>query len=103
VLRNGINTRTSKPGDSVYFETIYPLAHNNRIIIPIGSFLRGQLLASRRPGLVNGRGEIRMTLDQMTMPNSYTLSLAATPSSRSRRKRGCRQGRNDQRPRQHRA
>lgn len=81
VLRNGINTRTSKAGDSVYFETVYPLALNNRIVIPIGTFLRGQLLASRRPGFVKGRGEIRMTMDQMTMPNGYTLSLSATPSS----------------------
>jgi Bacterial conjugation TrbI-like protein len=84
MLRNGINTRTSKPGDSVYFETVYPLAQKNRIVIPIGSFLRGQLLASKRPGLVKGRGEIRMTLDQMTMPNGYTLCLAATPSSTDR-------------------
>jgi alcohol dehydrogenase (NADP+) len=101
VLRNGINTRTSKAGDSVYFETVYPLALNNRIVIPIGTFLRGQLLASRRPGFVKGRGEIRMTLDQMTMPNGYTLSLSATPSSVDRDgregvdKEGTVQGRSD--------
>jgi hypothetical protein len=84
VMRNGINTRTAKPGDSVYFETIYPIAQNNRIVIPIGSFLRGQLLASKRPGFVKGRGEIRMALDQITFPNGYTVALAATPSSADR-------------------
>lgn len=81
VLRNGINTRTAKAGDSIYFETIFPIAVNNRIVIPIGSFLRGQLLASRRPGFVKGRGEIRMVLDQMTLPNGYTVALAAIPNS----------------------
>jgi hypothetical protein len=84
VLRNGINTRTAKPGDSVYFETIYPIAVNNRIAIPVGSFLRGQLLKSKRPGFVRGRGEIRMVLDQMTFPNGYTVLLAATPNSTDR-------------------
>jgi hypothetical protein len=84
LLRNGVNTRTAKPGDSVYFETIYPIAHNNRIVIPIGSFLRGELLSSKRPGFVKGRGEIRMVLVQITPPNGYTLSLAATPSSTDR-------------------
>ncbi len=84
VLRNGIDTRTAKPGDSVYFETVYPIAQNNRIVIPIGTFLRGQLSVSHRPGLVKGRGEIRIALDQMTMPNGYTLSLSATPSSADR-------------------
>ena len=84
VMRNGINTRTAKPGDSVYFETIYPLAQNNRIVIPIGSFVRGQLLQSKRPGFVKGRGEIRMALDQITFPNGYVVALAATPNSADR-------------------
>ena len=46
VLRNGINTRTAKAGDSVYFETAYPVARNNRIVIPMGSFVRGQIVES---------------------------------------------------------
>jgi hypothetical protein len=84
VLRNGINSRTAKLGDSIYFETIYPVAVNNRIAIPVGSFLRGQLLESKRPGFVRGRAEIRMVLDQMTFPNGYTVLLAATPNSTDR-------------------
>jgi hypothetical protein len=84
MLRNGINTRTAKAGDSVYFETAYPIAQNNRIVIPMGSFVRGRILESKRPGLVKGRGEFRMLLDQMTFPNGYTVSLAATPASTDR-------------------
>jgi hypothetical protein len=34
LLRNGVNTRTAKAGDSVYFETAYPIAVNNKIAIP---------------------------------------------------------------------
>jgi hypothetical protein len=81
LLHNGINTRTAKPGDSVYFETAYPIAQNNRIVIPMGSFLRGHLLETKRPGLIKGRGEFRMVLEQLTFPNGYTVSLAATPTS----------------------
>jgi hypothetical protein len=84
LLRNGINTRTAKAGDSVYFETAYPIAQNNRIVIPMGSFVRGQLLESKRPGLIKGRGEFRMVLEQITFPNGYTVSLAATPTSADR-------------------
>lgn len=84
MLRNGINTRTAKAGDSVYFETAYPIAQNNRIVIPMGSFVRGRLLESKRPGLIKGRGEFRMLLEQMTFPNGYTVNLAATPSSADR-------------------
>lgn len=41
VLRNGINTRTAKAGDAVYFETVYPIAQSDRIVIPVGSFVQG--------------------------------------------------------------
>jgi hypothetical protein len=81
VLRNGINTRTAKAGDSVYFETAYPIARNNRIVIPMGSFVRGQIVEAKRPGRIRGRGEFRIALDQMMLPNGYTIELTATPSS----------------------
>ena len=81
VLRNAINTRTAKQGDSVYFETAYPIAANNRIAIPMGTFVRGEILEAKRPGRIHGRGELRMALEQMTYPNGYTIELRASPSS----------------------
>lgn len=81
LLRNGLNTRTAKQGDSVYFETAYPIAVNNRMAIPMGSFVRGEILEAKRPGRMKGRGEFRIALEQMTFPNGYTIELRATPSS----------------------
>ena len=81
ILRNGVNTRTAKKGDSVYFETAYPIAANNRIAIPMGTFVRGEILEAKRPGRIRGRGELRMALEQMTYPNGYTIELRASPSS----------------------
>src|SRR5438445_2622957 len=81
LLRNGVNTRTAKPGDSVYFETSYPIAVNNKIAIPLGTFVRGQILEAKRPGRIKGRGEFRIALEQMTYPNGYTIHLRSTPSS----------------------
>lgn len=81
ILRNPINTRTAKAGDSVYFETTYPIAVNNRMAIPMGTFARGQILESKRPGRIKGRGEIRLALEQLTFPNGYTISLLASPGS----------------------
>jgi hypothetical protein len=81
VLRNAINTRTAKAGDSAYFETVYPIAVNNRIAIPMGTFVRGEILEAKRPGRIHGRGELRMALEQMTYPNGYTIELRASPSS----------------------
>lgn len=79
VLENGISTRSAKPGDSVYFHTNFPITQNNRIIVPVGSYLRGELTESKRPGRVKGRGEFRMRLDTLIFPNGYTVDLKAAP------------------------
>lgn len=81
ILRNSINTRTAKPGDSVYFETFYPIAQDNRVVIPMGSFMRGHIMESKRPGRIKGRGEIRISIDSLTFSNGYSPELRAIPSS----------------------
>jgi hypothetical protein len=81
VLENGISTRNAKPGDSVYFRTSFPITQNNRIVVPVGSYLRGELLESKRPGRIKGRGEFRMRLNTLIFPNGYTVDLNAAPRS----------------------
>lgn len=81
VLQNGISTRSAKPGDSVYLQTSFPITQNNRIVIPVGSYLRGELTDSKRPGRVKGRGEFRMRLNTLIFPNGYTVDLNAAPRS----------------------
>jgi hypothetical protein len=81
VLENGISTRSAKSGDSVYLHTNFPITQNNRIVVPVGSYLRGELTESKRPGRVKGRGEFRMHLDSLIFPNGYTVDLKAAPRS----------------------
>ncbi len=81
VLENGISTRSAKAGDSLYFLTAFPVTRNNRIVIPVGSYLRGSLLESKRPGRVKGRGEFRLRLESLIFPNGYTVDLLAAPRS----------------------
>src|ERR1700730_4393695 len=81
VLENGISTRDAKAGDSVYLRTSFPITQNNRIVIPIGSYVRGELLDSKRPGRIKGRGEFRMRLTTLIFPNGYTVDLLGAPRS----------------------
>lgn len=79
VLENGISTRGAKPGDSVYLQTSFPITMGNRIVIPVGSYLRGELIDTKRPGRVKGRGEFRLRLNTLILPNGYTVNLNAAP------------------------
>jgi len=81
VLENGISTATAKPGDSVYFRTSFPITINNKIVVPVGTYLRGEVTESSRPGRVKGKGELRIRLFTMVFPNGYTVDLNAEPHS----------------------
>jgi hypothetical protein len=80
VLHNGISTRTAKPGDPVYFETIFPIMINGKVVIPAGSYVSGEVTESKRPGRVKGRGELMIKLTTMILPNAYMVNLNAIPS-----------------------
>lgn len=81
ILQTGISTRTAKPGDSVYLQTAFPVTQDNRIVIPVGSYVRGEILEAKRPGRVKGRGEMRLRLNTLILPNGYTINLKASPTS----------------------
>jgi len=81
ILESGISTATAKPGDSVYFRTSFPITINNKVVIPVGSYLRGEVTDTKRPGRVKGKGELRIRLNTLVFPNGYTVDLNATPHS----------------------
>jgi hypothetical protein len=80
-LENGISTNSAKPGDSVYFRTSFPVTMNNKVVLPVGSYLRGEVTDSKRPGRVKGKGELRIRLNTLILPNGYTVDLNAEPHS----------------------
>lgn len=81
ILENGISSATAKPGDSVYFRTSFPITINNKVVIPVGSYLRGEITDAKRPGHVKGKGELRLHLNSLIFPNGYTVDLKAGPNS----------------------
>lgn len=81
ILHNAITTRNAKPGDPVYLETLFPIVIDNRILIPAGSYVQGEIQESRRPGKVKGTGEIRMRLNSMILPNGYAVDFNAIPTN----------------------
>lgn len=80
VLHNAISTRSTKPGDPVYFETIFPVMVDGHVVIPAGSYVSGEITESKRPGRVKGRGELMMKLTEMILPNGYMVNLNAMPN-----------------------
>jgi len=80
VLRNTINSRTARPGQAIYCDTIFPITVGNRIVIPRGSSVKGSVTKVVRPGRVKGKGEIGIRFETLILPDGVTHSLRATLS-----------------------
>ncbi len=80
-LRNTINSRTAYVGESIYCETIYPIAVDNRIVIPVGSYVRGEVTQVVRPGRFRGKAQLGLRFDSITLPGGATQELRASLSS----------------------
>jgi hypothetical protein len=83
VLHNGISTRSARPGDPIYLETLFPIMIDGHVVIPAGSYMSGEITESKRPGRVKGRGEIMVKLTTLILPNAYMVNLNATPGGAS--------------------
>ncbi len=81
VLHNAISTRSARPGDPVYFETLFPIMIDGKVVIPAGSYVSGEVSESKRPGRVKGRGELMIRLKSLILPNAYMVNLNAVPSN----------------------
>jgi type IV secretion system protein VirB10 len=80
VLMNTINSRTARPGQAIYCETIFPITVGNRIVIPRGSSVKGSVTQVVRPGHVKGKGQIGIRFETLILPNGTRRSLRATLS-----------------------
>jgi len=80
VLHNAITTRSNKPGDPLYLETTFPVVVGDRIVIPAGSYVSGEILDAKRPGKVKGRGELMVRLTTLILPNGYATKFDAIPT-----------------------
>jgi type IV secretion system protein VirB10 len=74
-LKQAISTKTAKEGDPVYAETTFPVALDNKIIIPPGTYVQGKISNVKRGGHVKGRAELLIHFTSMIYPSGYTVVL----------------------------
>lgn len=81
VLHNSITTRSAVPGDPVYLETTFPILINDRIVMPAGTFVQGEVTEAKRAPKGKGGAEVRVRLTSLVLPNGYTAKFDAVPTN----------------------
>jgi len=79
-LRNTISSRTAYVGQAIYCQTVYPIAVSDRIVIPVGSYVKGAVTQVVRAGRVKGTAKIGLRFESITLRSGVTRPLRATLS-----------------------
>jgi len=77
-LKQAISTKTAKEGDPVYAETSFPFVVNERIAIPVGTYIQGKITQVERSGHVKGRAQLLIHFTSMIFPSGYTVLLGGS-------------------------
>jgi Bacterial conjugation TrbI-like protein len=80
-LENAINSKTAFPGQSIYCRTIFPITVDNHMVIPVGSYVKGEVTQVVKPGRIRGKARLGLRFDSLTLPNGVTENLRASLSS----------------------
>jgi hypothetical protein len=74
-LKSPINTKSAHVGDGVYCQTSFPITQNNVVVIPAGTYVKGEITRVQRAGRIKGTAEILFNFNSMIFPNGYTVDL----------------------------
>lgn len=77
-LKSTIDTKNAQVGDGVYCQTAFPVSMDNVIVIPGGTYVKGEIVKVQRAGRVHGRAEVLFRFTSMIFPNGYTVELPGT-------------------------
>ena len=80
-LQSAINTRTAAPGDSFFGLVAVPFTQNDKIVIPAGSYVKGQVETAKKAGRVKGTGELTLRFNLLILPDGTTREFHVMASS----------------------
>ena len=74
-LTSPILSKTAKAGENVYAQTAFPVAVNNQIAIPPGTYVEGQIDSLARPGWLSPHAQFQIHFTKIIFANGYTIVL----------------------------
>jgi hypothetical protein len=74
-LKSPIDTKSARVGDGVYCQTSFPVTQDNIVVIPAGTYVKGEIAHVERAGRMKGRAQILFHFNSMIFPNGYTVDL----------------------------
>lgn len=72
---------TAKPGDTIYSQTTFPVAVGDRMLVPSGSYVEGQIDSLTKPTRRSNHAAITVHFTKIILANGYIIELPSDPAS----------------------
>ena len=76
-LQQSISTKAAGPGYKFFGRLVVPVTANDQIVLPVGTFVIGHVLAAHEPGYLKGSAELLLAFDSIILPNGTTRQIEA--------------------------
>ena len=80
-LQQTLSTKAAGGGHKFFGKLVVPVTANDRIIIPVQSYVIGHVLASSEPGYLQGGAELLLAFDSIILPDGTTRQIEAVVQS----------------------
>jgi hypothetical protein len=77
-LASAISSRTAYAGEPIYCQTVYPVDVNNRIVIPVGTYVKGTITQVKRAGHIHRRAMMGLRFESMILPGGFSKDFSGT-------------------------
>lgn len=81
-LQHALTTDSNAPGDPFSMKVVDDVKVNDRVVIPIGSTVKGIVAESKRSGRVQGRAYMALKFTEVVLPNGKSYPIQASGASR---------------------
>jgi len=72
-----LTTKLNSQGDAFTISLAEPVSINGHVAIPVASTLAGRITRMDRPGRIKGVGQMRLTVEQITLPDGRNFPIGA--------------------------
>lgn len=76
-----LSTQRNERGDKFYAEVREDVRCENRVVVPIGAKILGNITHLKRAGRIRGRSEMNLQFVQMELPNGLKVPITASVKS----------------------
>jgi len=76
-LQKSLNSKTVTPGDKFSTLVEVPVTQDDRIVIPVGSYMLGHVASKETAGYIEGKANLVLVFDTVILRNGVTRQLRA--------------------------